>query len=192
MGKNAVRSFCCSGFPKKKKDDDEKSASSSSNVVVVYVVVGARRWWWCRGAAAAAAAAARASRVWTAKRRRTFFCEYHQTFKVVLMNFVKKDDDDATMQRRFETPLPVDYERKGTGGRSSYSGVTAAVFGATFLGRYVVNHPAKNGSVIYPTRCSENHRQHLKPMGDLGQIVQFDYSVRDGRPLNTRWKERTW
>ena len=85
------------------------------------------------------------------------------------------------MQRRFETPLPVDYERKGTGGRSSYSGVTAAVFGATgFLGRYVVNHLAKSGSrVILPTRCSENHRQHLKPMGDLGQIVQFDYSVRD-------------
>ena len=93
----------------------------------------------------------------------------------------QKNDDDATMQRRFENPLPVDYERKGTGGRSSYSGVTAAVFGATgFLGRYVVNHLAKNGSrVILPTRCSENHRQHLKPMGDLGQIVQFDYSVRD-------------
>ena len=43
-----------------------------------------------------------------------------------------------------------------------------------------MNHLAKNGSrVILPTRCSENHRQHLKPMGDLGQIVQFDYSVRD-------------
>ena len=43
-----------------------------------------------------------------------------------------------------------------------------------------MNHLAKSGSrVILPARCSENHRQHLKPMGDLGQIVQFDYSVRD-------------
>jgi NADH dehydrogenase (ubiquinone) 1 alpha subcomplex subunit 9 len=95
------------------------------------------------------------------------------------------NNNSNDLQRHFETPLPVDFERKGTGGRSSYSGVTAAVFGATgFLGRYVVNHLAKNGSrVILPTRCSENHRQHLKPMGDLGQIVQFDYSMRDDEAI---------
>ena len=33
--------------------------------------------------------------------------------------------------------------------------------------------------MILPTRCNENARQHLKVMGDLGQIVQMDYSIRD-------------
>ena len=48
------------------------------------------------------------------------------------------------------------------------------------LGRYVVNHIAKSGSkMILPTRCNENARQHLKVMGDLGQIVNLDYSIRD-------------
>jgi NADH dehydrogenase (ubiquinone) 1 alpha subcomplex subunit 9 len=91
----------------------------------------------------------------------------------------------AKARFEFKNELPVDYERKGTKGRSSYSGVTCAIFGATgFLGRYTVNHVAKNGTrVILPTRCSENHRQHLKPMGDLGQIVQFDYSIRDDEQI---------
>ena len=61
------------------------------------------------------------------------------------------------------------------------SGITCTVFGATgFLGRYVTHHVAKSGSrMILPTRCGENDRQHLKVMGDLGQIVQMDYSIRD-------------
>jgi len=61
------------------------------------------------------------------------------------------------------------------------SGITCTVFGSTgFLGRYVVHHVAKSGSrMILPTRCSENDRQHLKVMGDLGQIVQLDYGIRD-------------
>ena len=61
------------------------------------------------------------------------------------------------------------------------SGITSTVFGSTgFLGRYVVNHIAKSGSrMILPTRCNENARQHLKVMGDLGQIVNLDYNIRD-------------
>ena len=65
--------------------------------------------------------------------------------------------------------------------REPHSGITATVFGATgFLGRYVVNHIGKSGSrMILPSRCNENARQHLKVMGDLGQIVNLDYSIRD-------------
>ena len=33
--------------------------------------------------------------------------------------------------------------------------------------------------MILPNRCSEIHRQHLKVMGDLGQIVHLDFSIRD-------------
>lgn len=71
--------------------------------------------------------------------------------------------------------------RKGTGGRSSVSGVVATVFGATgFLGRYVVQQLAKMGSqVLVPFRGSEDSHRHLKLMGDLGQIVPMKYNPRD-------------
>ncbi|KAF8401998.1 hypothetical protein HHK36_012949 [Tetracentron sinense] len=71
--------------------------------------------------------------------------------------------------------------RKGTGGRSSVSGIVATVFGATgFLGRYVVQQLAKMGSqVLVPFRGSEDSQRHLKLMGDLGQIVPMKYNPRD-------------
>ncbi|KAL9239074.1 hypothetical protein vseg_013426 [Gypsophila vaccaria] len=71
--------------------------------------------------------------------------------------------------------------RKGTGGRSSVSGIIATVFGATgFLGRYVVQQLAKMGSqVLVPFRGSEDSPRHLKLMGDLGQIVPMKYDPRD-------------
>ncbi|XP_073012669.1 NADH dehydrogenase [ubiquinone] 1 alpha subcomplex subunit 9, mitochondrial [Typha latifolia] len=71
--------------------------------------------------------------------------------------------------------------RKGTGGRSSVSGIVATVFGATgFLGRYVVQQLAKLGSqVLVPFRGSEDSQRHLKLMGDLGQIVPMKYNPRD-------------
>ncbi|CAM8927535.1 unnamed protein product [Rhodiola kirilowii] len=71
--------------------------------------------------------------------------------------------------------------RKGTGGRSSVSGIVAAVFGSTgFLGRYVVQQLAKMGSqVLVPFRGSEDSPRHLKLMGDLGQIVPMKYNPRD-------------
>ncbi|EEC74241.1 hypothetical protein EE612_014462 [Oryza sativa] len=71
--------------------------------------------------------------------------------------------------------------RKGTGGRSSVSGIIATVFGATgFLGRYLVQQLAKMGSqVLVPFRGSEDCHRHLKLMGDLGQIVPMKYNPRD-------------
>ncbi|KAL8160698.1 hypothetical protein V2J09_002235 [Rumex salicifolius] len=76
---------------------------------------------------------------------------------------------------------PGHIARKGTGGRSSVSGIIATVFGATgFLGRYVVQQLAKMGSqVLVPFRGSEDDPRHLKLMGDLGQIVPMKYDPRD-------------
>lgn len=64
-------------------------------------------------------------------------------------------------------------EKRGTGGRSSFSGVVATVFGATgFIGRYVVNRLGRMGSqVIVPYRGDEHDHRHLRLMGDLGQVV---------------------
>ncbi|KAG0460472.1 hypothetical protein HPP92_020367 [Vanilla planifolia] len=75
--------------------------------------------------------------------------------------------------------------RKGTGGRSSVSGIVATVFGATgFLGRYVVQQLAKMGSqVLVPFRGSEDSPRHLKLMGDLGQIVPMKYNPRDEKSI---------
>eukprot|EP00250_Pteridium_aquilinum_P013656 c21487_g1_i1 orf=180-1385(+) len=70
---------------------------------------------------------------------------------------------------------------KGTGGRSSVSGIVATVFGCTgFLGRYVVQQLAKMGSqVMVPFRGSEDSPRHLKLMGDLGQVVPMKFDPRD-------------
>jgi len=72
--------------------------------------------------------------------------------------------------------------KRGPGGRSSISGITATVFGCTgFLGRYIVNALAKTGSqVVCPYRCDDLDAQHLRTMGDLGQIIQYkEFNLRN-------------
>lgn len=65
---------------------------------------------------------------------------------------------------------------RGPGGRHSVSGIRATVFGASgFVGRYVVTQLGRIGSsVSMPTRCADTDRQHLRVMGDLGQMVFWD------------------
>lgn len=84
--------------------------------------------------------------------------------------------------------------KRGAGGRSSFSGVVATVFGSTgFVGRYVVNrlgelwvwslggvaycrqllpYEGRVGSqIVLPLRGDEHDYRHLRLMGDLGQIT---------------------
>ena len=63
--------------------------------------------------------------------------------------------------------------KRGAGGRSSFSGIVATVFGGPgFIGRYVVNRLGRVGSqVVVPYRGDEHDYRHLRPMGDLGQIL---------------------
>eukprot|EP00466_Bigelowiella_natans_P012137 jgi/Bigna1/85967/estExt_fgenesh1_pg.C_70137 len=67
------------------------------------------------------------------------------------------------------------------GGRSSFSGVTATVFGCSgFLGPHVVNNLGKIGSrVVTPFRGDGMSIRPLKMMGDLGQIVAVPFDIRD-------------
>jgi hypothetical protein len=62
------------------------------------------------------------------------------------------------------------------------SGVVATVFGASgFLGRYVVSNVGENGGrAVCPHRCDDLDLQHLRPMGDLGNIVTLQgFDIRD-------------
>ncbi|XP_028134729.1 NADH dehydrogenase [ubiquinone] 1 alpha subcomplex subunit 9, mitochondrial [Diabrotica virgifera virgifera] len=71
--------------------------------------------------------------------------------------------------------------KRGTGGRSSFNGIVATVFGATgFLGRYVCNRLGKIGSqIIIPYRGDNYEPFRLKLVGDLGQVYFHPYHLRD-------------
>ncbi|OQR78095.1 NADH dehydrogenase-like [Tropilaelaps mercedesae] len=71
--------------------------------------------------------------------------------------------------------------RKGTGGRSSFSGIIATVFGASgYIGPYVVNNLGKSGGiVVIPYRGDSYRVQPLKVAGDLGQILFHPFNLRD-------------
>ena len=62
--------------------------------------------------------------------------------------------------------------RPAVSSAAQVSGVIATLFGsAGFLGRYVANGLARQGSqIVYPHRCDDLDVQHLKVMGDLGQV----------------------
>lgn len=69
----------------------------------------------------------------------------------------------------------IDALKSGPGGRSSVSGLTATVFGCSgFLGRYVAQALGSSGSqLVLPYRCDDTDVQHLRIMGDLGQVVML-------------------
>ncbi|KOB62984.1 NADH-ubiquinone oxidoreductase 39 kDa subunit, partial [Operophtera brumata] len=71
--------------------------------------------------------------------------------------------------------------KRGTGGRSSFNGIVATVFGCTgFVGRYVCNKLGKTGSqLILPYRCDFYDAQRLKVCGDLGQVLFTPFDLRD-------------
>ncbi|ODV69415.1 NAD(P)-binding protein [Hyphopichia burtonii NRRL Y-1933] len=65
----------------------------------------------------------------------------------------------------------------GSGGRSSRSGYSATVFGASgFLGRYLVSKLARHGTITVVPYRDELKKRFLKVTGDLGVVnfVEFD------------------
>ncbi|XP_065359395.1 NADH dehydrogenase [ubiquinone] 1 alpha subcomplex subunit 9, mitochondrial [Calliphora vicina] len=71
--------------------------------------------------------------------------------------------------------------KRGTGGRSSFNGIVATVFGCTgFLGRYVCNKLGKSGTqMILPYRGEDSEAIRLKVCGDLGQVLFQFYHLCD-------------
>jgi len=76
---------------------------------------------------------------------------------------------------------------QGGGGRSSYSGVSATVFGATgHIGRTVTNHLASTGTqLIIPFRGEDKRVLPLKVMSDLGQMMFRPHRINEDEE-NTR------
>ncbi|MCO5589756.1 hypothetical protein L7F22_043725 [Adiantum nelumboides] len=89
---------------------------------------------------------------------------------------------DLTIKRK--TGLPIQRAGPFGGGRSSVSGHVATVFGCTgFLGRYLVNKLAQKGTQVVVPYRDEDEKRHLKPMGDLGQIVPMEWDLRNDEQI---------
>lgn len=75
--------------------------------------------------------------------------------------------------------------RRGTGGRSSFNGIVATIFGCTgFVGRYVCNKLGKTGTqMILPYRADFGEAIRLKVCGDLGQVLFHFYDLRDEKAI---------
>ncbi|XP_026491247.2 NADH dehydrogenase [ubiquinone] 1 alpha subcomplex subunit 9, mitochondrial [Vanessa tameamea] len=75
--------------------------------------------------------------------------------------------------------------KRGTGGRSSFNGVVATVFGCTgFVGRYVCNKLGKTGTqMILPYRGDFYDAARLKVCGDLGQVLFTPFHLQDDKSI---------
>lgn len=81
-------------------------------------------------------------------------------------------ESDVNVTRNGKVNLAV-----GAGGRSSRTGYTATVFGATgFLGRYLTSKLARHGTVTVVPFRDDMKKRFLKVTGDLGVVnfVEFD------------------
>jgi len=80
-----------------------------------------------------------------------------------------------------ETYTNLSTYKRGNGGRSSFNGTVATVFGCTaFIGRYVCNRLGKLGTqLILPYRGDNYDPMRLKLCGDLGQVYFHPYNLKD-------------
>ncbi|TPP56196.1 NADH dehydrogenase [ubiquinone] 1 alpha subcomplex subunit 9 mitochondrial [Fasciola gigantica] len=94
--------------------------------------------------------------------------------------FVRGLSSGTTVSDRKEPPA-LSKLKRGTGGRSSFSGTVATVFGATGkLGRNVVTHLARSGTqIIVPYRGDPYFVRDLKVLGDLGQVLFVPFHLED-------------
>lgn len=82
--------------------------------------------------------------------------------------------------------------KRGTGGRSSFSGIVATVFGAGQLGRCVITSLARAGAqIIVPYRGDPIRVRSIKLCGDLGQILFVPFHLRDDISLKKAMKYST-
>jgi NADH dehydrogenase (ubiquinone) 1 alpha subcomplex subunit 9 len=106
-------------------------------------------------------------------------CAIQQTPKTATVAIVvKRNAHDVVRSDQHDN---LSAYRRGKGGRASFSGIVATVFGASgYLGRYVVSRLGKIGSqVICPYRGEPYYMKDLKVSGELGQILFLPFDLRD-------------
>jgi NADH dehydrogenase (ubiquinone) 1 alpha subcomplex subunit 9 len=108
-------------------------------------------------------------------------------------SFVGKEDikniAPVVSKTNFLTP-ETEVLRRGTGGRSSFNGIVATVFGAPgFLGSKIVTRLGRVGAqVICPYRGEPRFVTRLKLCGDLGQILFVPFYLRDDASIHKAMK----
>ncbi|CAK9295714.1 unnamed protein product [Gordionus sp. m RMFG-2023] len=97
------------------------------------------------------------------------------------INFPKSLQSFNVGIKRYFTPDALSSYKRGAGGRSSFNGVVATVFGPNgFVGETLVNVLGKEGTqMIIAHRCDFNWSDRLKIYGDLGQILYCHYQPND-------------
>lgn len=106
----------------------------------------------------------------------------------VRVNQFSSNADDGSIRKLKTTNLAA--MKRGTGGRSSFNGMVATVFGSTgFVGRYVCNKLGKIGTqMILPYRCDQYETARLKVTGDLGQVLFQQFDLRDEEAIRKSMK----
>lgn len=87
---------------------------------------------------------------------------------------------DINITRRGDVRLAV-----GHNGRSSRTGYTATVFGASgFLGRYLASKLARNGTITVVPFRDDLKKRFLKTPGDLGVVNFVEFDIRNLDSIN--------
>jgi len=105
--------------------------------------------------------------------------------QIIAVRFYSSDVTEVEKRRFPKISSDIHGLKRGTGGRSSFNGKIATVFGATgFLGRSVVNQLGKIGTqVVVPYRSDAYNIRRLKLCGDLGQILFTPFNLKDEESL---------
>jgi len=111
--------------------------------------------------------------------KKAFTIIKQESVKIVLVRAYATKQCDLP-KRPIKCVSPTSFKR-GTGGRCSFNGLVATVFGASgFIGRYVCNKLGKIGTqLIIPYRGDEFEVRRLKLVGDLGQVVLLPFNLKD-------------
>lgn len=97
----------------------------------------------------------------------------------------KKEDKLAIFKGKRFPDFETAYRQRGTGGRSSFNGISTTVFGGgSFVGMSLIARLAKSGSqVVIGYRGSGYFESKLSIAGDLGQIYFAKIHLKDDKSL---------
>ncbi|UXI19617.1 Elongation factor [Sarcoptes scabiei] len=110
-------------------------------------------------------------------------CQRTNSLRLISTAFVDRQNEHTSPMVPEKASLKIDSLKlkRGTGYRSSFSGLVVTVFGSTgFLAKPLVNNLARMGcQVICPYRGEIYAAKNLKLAGDLGQVLFVPFHLRN-------------